>query len=279
MKYIFDKKQIELLLSDFYISTGIAVTLYDASMSVVAKSPVFSEFCSCIRKFPACIKSCSCSDLAHMKTARETGNTVFYLCHAGLSETVTPIYYDDTLIAFVQTGQFREEGDAGFTDGVIAEVASSYGISFDMLTALYQKTTAVSKEKLSAHLGIIDGLIRSFWLDGLITRNRSMLSVRLEQYIEGHLTEKIYLSDLCERFFLSKNALYRLFRKEFGTTVNEYILMRRLSRAESLLKTDLSLDVAGISAASGFPDYNYFIRAFKKHKGITPLQYRKNTTK
>lgn len=279
MNYIFDTEQIERLLSDFYVSTGIAVTLYDASMAVVAKSPVFSEFCSSIRRFPACIKSCSCSDLAHMKEARETGKTVFYICHAGLRETVTPIYYDGTLIAFVQTGQFREEGDAGFTEGAVAGVASSYGISASMLTALYQKTTAVSKEKLRAHLGIIDGLIKSFWLDGLIARNRSMLSVRLEQYIEEHLTEKIYLPDLCDRFFLSKNALYRLFRKEFGTTVNEYILMRRLSRAESLLKIDRALDVAGVSAASGFADYNYFIRAFKKHKGVTPLQYRKTAVK
>lgn len=279
MKYIFDKKQIERLLSDFYISTGIAVTLYDASSSVIAKSPVFSEFCSCIRQFPACVKSCNCSDLAHMKAAREMRKTIFYVCHAGLSETVTPIYYDGTLIAFVQTGQFRGEGDAGSADGAIAEVASSCGVSFDMLTALYQKTTEVSKEKLSAHLAIIDGLIKSFWLDGLITRNRSMLSVRIEQYIEGHIAEKIYLSDLCERFFLSKNALYRLFRKEFGMTVNEYVLARRLSRAESLLKSDLSLNMAGISAASGFPDYNYFIRAFKRHKGITPLQYRKSTAK
>ncbi|MBQ9783087.1 MAG: helix-turn-helix transcriptional regulator [Clostridia bacterium] len=30
-----------------------------------------------------------------------------------------------------------------------------------------------------------------------------------------------------------------------------------------------------ISSACGFPDYNYFIRLFKKRIGVTPLQFRK----
>ena len=275
MNYIFDKQKIELLLSDCFISTGIAVTLYDASMTVVAKSPVFSEYCSCIRRSPDCAKSCERSDLLHMKEAKESGEAVLYTCHAGLRETVTPILYDNTLIAFIQTGQFRDARSEEVAKNGLRDVGTLYGIEVAQLSALYEKLPLVSDEKLRAHLHIMDGLVKSFWLDGLITRNRSMLSVKLEQYIEEHITERLCLSKLCEQFFLSRNALYRLFRKEFGTTVNEYILKRRLIRAELLLKSNLSLDVAGVSAACGFTDYNYFIRAFKKHVGTTPLQFRK----
>ncbi len=276
MDYIFDKQKIESLLSDFYVSTGIAVTLYDASMKVVTKSPVFSDYCACIRRSHACVLNCDTSDLLHMKEAKETGKTVFYVCHAGLRETITPLCYDGTLIAFIQTGQFRDAGDTCFTEHAIARIAEHYGTSADRLSALYKQTPTISQEKRRAHLNIVDSLIKSFWLDGLITKNRSMVSVRITQYIEDHLSDRISLPTLCEHFFLSKNALYRLFRKEFGATVNEYILKKRLSRAEDLLKNEPSLGVSDVAAVCGFSDYNYFIRTFKKQYGVTPLKFRKS---
>ena len=121
-------------------------------------------------------------------------------------------------------------------------------------------------------------VIKSFWMDGLISYDRSMLSVKLEQYIKEHLTEKIYIEELCDKFFISKNALYRLFQKEFGTTVNEFIIEKRLTLARELLLSSAELNVTEVSAACGFTDYNYFIRRFKKGTGQTPLQFRKTAS-
>ena len=123
----------------------------------------------------------------------------------------------------------------------------------------------------------MDVLIQSFWVDGLIRTNRSMLSVKLEQYILENIDKKIQVEDICEKFFISKSTLYRLFRTEFETTVNEYILQKRLQHAKTLLKEKQELDISQISDACGFTDYNYFIRLFKKTFGVTPLQFRKKT--
>ena len=117
-------------------------------------------------------------------------------------------------------------------------------------------------------------LIKHFWKEGLIYHNRSMLSIKIDQYIQDHIKEKILVTSLCQQFYMSKNALYHLFATEFNSTISEYILNARLQLSLKMIKeTDKSITY--IASDCGFTDYNYFIRTFKKQIGVTPLQFRK----
>ncbi|MBQ9710349.1 MAG: PocR ligand-binding domain-containing protein [Clostridia bacterium] len=275
MEYIFNGKKIDAMLSDFYIATGIAVTFYDATMARVATSPEHSPYCMCIRSKRECLKNCNKSNLAHMEKARATKQTVSYTCHAGLMETIMPVFYEDTLIGYMQIGQFKDS-EARYSSKEIATTAlNSYGIRDDKILSLYEDLPTVSEKKLSALKEILFVLIKNFWEEGLIRHNRSMLSVKIEQYVLLHIKEKITVETLCSQFFISKNALYRIFSSEFGMTVNEYVMAKRIQIAIKLLK-DTDETITSIAADCGIPDYNYFIRAFKKHMGISPLQYRKS---
>jgi AraC-like DNA-binding protein len=210
-----------------------------------------------------------------MKEVSECRQITCYSCHAGLEEIILPIIYDDVLIAYLQIGQVRDVEGVYTSVQKLAAIARQYGLDADKLLSLYEKTPAISREKLHSVCNILEILIKSFWVDGLISYSRSMLSVKIERYIEERLSEKIYIEDLCNKFFLSKNAIYELFRKEFNTTVNEFILQKRIRKAQKLLELELNLNITQISLLCGFSDYNYFIRSFKKHIGITPLQFRK----
>lgn len=275
MKYIFNAEKIKRLLSNFYISTGIAVTFYDQDTHMIATSPVYSDYCRCIRQKKECVKNCHLSNLTHMKEAAESGEMVSYTCHAGLMETILPVHYEGTLIGYMQIGQFRDTEGVYSGESGASDAAERYGLDVAHTLSLYRALPSVSEEKLEALQEILLIIIRSFWEDGLIRHNRSMLSVRIEQYIAEHLREKLYVERICEEFFLSKNALYRLFAAEFGTTVGNYVLDKRVQLATRLLH-DTAAPITQIAAECGFPDYNYFIRAFKKQTGLTPLQFRKN---
>ena len=198
-----------------------------------------------------------------------------YTCHAGLMETILPIIYEDVLIAYIQIGQFRDAEHRYSRADKLQEVAKHYGFSLQKLLTLYEELPVVSEEKLHSLYHILDILVKSFWVDGLITYSRSMLSIKIERYIDEHIGEKIGLNEICNEFFLSKNAVYRLFHDEFHSTVNDFIITKRLKRAQELLQTKPELNVTQISSICGFPDYNYFIRLFKKQVGSTPLQFRK----
>ena len=277
MDYIFNKEKLTQVLSDFYHSTGIAVGLYDASNQSIVGAPSFhSPYCTYIRNRGECLQNCNQSNLIHLKEVFSTRQISRYTCHAGLMETILPVIYEDVLIAYIQIGQFRDAENRYSSTERLPRVAEQYGFSPEQLLALYEKLPLVSEEKLHSLYHIVDILVKSFWQDGLIAYNRSMLSVKIERYIDEHLEEKIGLNEICNEFFLSKNAVYRLFHDEFHSTVNDFIITKRLKRAQELLQTKPELNVTQISSICGFPDYNYFIRLFKKQVGVTPFQFRKH---
>lgn len=276
MDYIFNKEKLTQVLSDFYNSTGIAVALYDASKQSIAGAPSYhSPYCTYIRNRGECIQNCAQSNFIHMKEVSLNRNISCYTCHAGLMETILPIIYEDVLIAYIQIGQFRDLEQRYSSEDELQEVAKRYGFSLKELLTLYKELPVISEKKLHSLYYIVDIIVKSFWVDGLITYNRSMLSIKIERYINAHLTEKIYIDDICNEFFVSKNALYQLFGKEFNTTVNDFIAKKRLKLALEILQEEPESNITQIASSCGFSDYNYFIRFFKKQIGMTPLQYRK----
>ncbi len=89
-------------------------------------------------------------------------------------------------------------------------------------------------------------------------------------YIEQNFKSYISVKKLSEKIALSEAQLYRLFKKETGMTVKEYITMRRIAEAKKLLILGYSVKEAGYN--SGFNDYQNFIKAFKKVEGYPPGQ-------
>ena len=93
-------------------------------------------------------------------------------------------------------------------------------------------------------------------------------------YIVEHCTERISLEDLAGRFYINKFYLTRIFREQFGVSINAYLLSLRITHAKQLLRfTDFSIEKIGIQ--SGMKDANYFSRMFKKVEGISPGEYRR----
>ena len=96
----------------------------------------------------------------------------------------------------------------------------------------------------------------------------------VKTWLDENYKEKIALDDLAERFFINKFYLTRLFRERYGSTIVNYVLSLRISRAKELLRfTDLSVEEIG--AQCGMPEANYFSRAFRKIEGISPSEFRR----
>lgn len=90
----------------------------------------------------------------------------------------------------------------------------------------------------------------------------------ISDYIETHLTEELAMEELSERFFISKYHMMRLFKKETGRTVYEYITERRLVLAKELLRR--GMPATEVCFQSGFGSYSSFTRAYGKRFGTTP---------
>ena len=77
---------------------------------------------------------------------------------------------------------------------------------------------------------------------------------------------------------IDRTYLYKLFKKETGVSVGEYIIKYRIERACLMLKRS-ELSVKNIAIAVGFMDQLYFSRVFKKYMNTSPSNYRKTASK
>lgn len=127
---------------------------------------------------------------------------------------------------------------------------------------------------------IVSNIITSILTQLIILNGQSSQTAILPEYltktiryIDQHYKEEISLDNLSREIGISKYYLLKQFKKYYGTTITEYQIMNRLNYTKELLRyTDKS--ISEISFECGINHTSHFIKLFKKHEGVTPLQYR-----
>ncbi|MFV0414357.1 MAG: helix-turn-helix domain-containing protein [Oscillospiraceae bacterium] len=97
-------------------------------------------------------------------------------------------------------------------------------------------------------------------------RNRNIQEMVL--YLNENIKTNVSLDMLAEKFYLSKNHLNVVFRRATGTTVNQYLRVKRLALAQKSMLEGAPASQA--AAEAGFGDYSNFYRAYKAFFGGAP---------
>lgn len=97
----------------------------------------------------------------------------------------------------------------------------------------------------------------------------------IRKYLDDNHQKKISLDELSEKFFINKYYLTRIFKEQFGMSINDYLLSVRITQAKSLLRfSDKTAEEIGLETGIG-PGY-YFSRVFRSVEGVGPSEYRRN---
>lgn len=118
---------------------------------------------------------------------------------------------------------------------------------------------------------IVHKIISSTALES--TKEKNYIVERVRNYIEEHYAEDLTLAELNGLVHANEYYLSHVFKKATGYSPQQYILRRRIGKAQCLL-IYTSLPLTEISARVGYEDSNYFSRAFKKIIGMSPRLYR-----
>ncbi len=124
---------------------------------------------------------------------------------------------------------------------------------YDVLMDLYDDTQA----NLQAHLG--HQLLGKF--------------LAVNQYIENHLADKLSLDDLAPLTGYSNSHFAKLFKEIYGVAPYEFILQKRITAAKYLLSCG-TMAVGEIAATVGFCDASHFLKRFRQHEHMSPMEYR-----
>ena len=105
------------------------------------------------------------------------------------------------------------------------------------------------------------------------SKENNFVAEKIRRYIEEHYAENLSLRDLAELVNANEYYLSHTFKKVTHYSPQQYILRRRIGKAQCLL-IYTSMTLTEIAARVGYDDSNYFSRIFKKIIGMSPRLYR-----
>ena len=127
------------------------------------------------------------------------------------------------------------------------------------------------------HLMLIDLLRKHRYRTSSEYQNATLDILSVYDYIDQHLCEELTLKELAAIARMSPNYFSHVFKQLNGITLWDYIIAKRIEKAARLLrKGDPHLTILEIALQCGFNNTVNFNKAFKKQKGITPSELRKD---
>jgi AraC-like DNA-binding protein len=243
-----------------------------------------SPFCARLHSaFPQSLRICRQCDRRHLEVARLQGRLLRYRCFAGLNEYYIPIALDGEILAFLQCGQIldREPGRKEWER--TRRALAAFSIDAAPLEPHFHRIRVIPPRAQEDMVALLDlfgnyiarahqqlSLLAEAWNSQVVGRARS--------FINNRLASPLALDEIARAACTSKRNLTRVFLKETGMTVVDFIHERRIDRACRQLSWTRET-CARIAYTCGFGSIQQFNRVFRQLKGAAPSVWRRGAAR
>lgn len=114
--------------------------------------------------------------------------------------------------------------------------------------------------------------VASVWDSETEENSQSTVEI-IMAYIAEHLENELRREELAEAVHLNPDYMARLFKKETGMNLKDYIIQQKMQEAQSLLCTT-NLPISLIAAKVGYTNFGHFSTSYKKFYHKTPQEER-----
>jgi Response regulator containing CheY-like receiver domain and AraC-type DNA-binding domain len=94
-----------------------------------------------------------------------------------------------------------------------------------------------------------------------------------KKYVEKNYEADIRLEDIARHLAISVSYFCQMFKQNTGTSFIQYLMDYRMAKAGELIKST-DLRVYEVAQRVGYADSRYFMKLFKRHFGVSPLEMR-----
>lgn len=204
----------------------------------------------------------------------------------------------DELISCMMSG--NRESAVRFIHALTDRLEASPGLQGRHLDALHQDTLQIIYHFLQVK-GINAGSIEQFmnwttarlrgllqykhWAEGIVS---AVMEAAFEQeetggvidrsirYIQQHVEEELSRETIADYVGLNPAYLSRLFKKETGQNLIDFLIAAKMNRARELLDTT-EMTVSSVAQQVGYSNFSHFTKMFRKQFDVNPQEYRKVT--
>ncbi len=183
---------------------------------------------------------------------------------------------EDTMNRFQAESSSRESLELfyyGFVH-LLYQAASRKGMSiYDMLTAqeIGEGQAARTPAQLQAWASKLLGKAGQAIV---AQRDASAVIGKIQAYIQDNLHRELGRDEIANSVYRNPAYLSRLFRKETGISLSDYIIQLKIERVKKQLR-DTNDKISNIAEGLGYMHFSYFAKLFKRTTGYTPQEYRK----
>ncbi|MBQ8640183.1 MAG: helix-turn-helix domain-containing protein [Lachnospiraceae bacterium] len=97
---------------------------------------------------------------------------------------------------------------------------------------------------------------------------------QIREYVYHHLDQEIRREDVAAAVFLNPSYVSRIFKKETGISLKDFILQEKMKMARILLKST-ALPISIVAQRVGYTNFSHFSQVYRKIYGISPTEERK----
>lgn len=271
-------ESLENIIKDFYNVTHIRSSIYDGNYSKILSYPKeHSPICSVMHSDEKTKVFCAESNHNAFEQCKKEKRVIIYTCHMGLSEVVAPLWDNDIIIGYIVFGQIICSPIPPHLTETIKQKCREYGLNVSNVPGLVSKIDTRSEKEILSIAHLMEACTCYIMYREIMRLNRNGFILKLDEYIDSHLNDKITASALCHEFYMSRTKLYDTLNDTVHMSIGRYVKLKRIDRARLLLSTT-DLTIMEIVEQTGFSNYNYFCQVFKKEVGLTANQFRSAAT-
>lgn len=264
-------EDLEKVFEDFYNLTKFMIVLYDSDRKALFSYPKnMCGFCRCVRESPELYEKCIECDNRGFDICDATRKPYIYECHMSVIEAIAPIRSGEMNIGYLMFGQIALENKDKIR-ACARKACELYDI--DITEDMISKITTADEKYIASAVNMMTMCASYLYTNEIIKNNPNILVYQLKEYLKENLDQSLSIEAICKQFYISQSKLYKLAKTNLGMGISDYIRCQRLMKAKKLL-LDTDMSITQIAETVGIYDTNYFIRAFKKHIGTTPLKFR-----
>ena len=271
-----DKQRLRELIRAYYHLTNIRVAVYNPDFEEILAYPEeYTPFCSMLQSNGQACAGCERSAARMCEKCTVTQETVIEKCHMGLTELVTPVFNGVSVIGYIMLGQITDEADRDTFVCKALEKSREYDLDQEKVMEQIKTVRYYSTEQVLSSAQVVKALASYIVVSNLLYPTETLLAQSILEYISKNLAADVSVPALCSEFSISKSTLYRVTKHYAPDGIAAYIKKLRWRKAcELLMHTDMTMDQ--IAEQTGYSDTAYFLRSFKKEKGISAGCYRKD---
>jgi ligand-binding sensor protein/AraC-like DNA-binding protein len=303
LEKVLNLKKWQILQDSLAALTKLAIITVDhLGIPITAHSGI-RPFCHYVRSIADLERLCHKSDSRAGLEAVRINKPYIYLCHCEIVDVAIPIAVDNRYVGALMAGQVRLPLSEANTplEQTLTPSTSLAAFGGSALQQMYDEIPILSYEEIQTSARLLFDLCH-YVVEEAMSKNMVMemyerilpqkkeptISYPLEgqfnckndvlkpafNHIFSNIGDNFNLKKLADLCYISTSHFSRLFAKETGVSLSDFVARQKIEWSKQLLqKTELS--ISEISDELGFSDVSYYIKTFKKYENTTPSGFRK----